>query len=147
MQLTHNAFLWKLEAIYRYASIQEFTAFVAGLEYTFSNIDGNGLDIGLLGEYHYDGRDELALSALQNDIFFGSRIAFNDTQDTAILIGGLADLETTSKTFSLEASRRFGSSWTAEVEARIFSDIDPNEIILANFKDDSFIRIAISKYF
>ena len=120
---------------------------VGGLEYTFSNIDGNGLDIGVLGEYHYDGRDELAISALQNDFFFGSRIAFNDTQDTAILVGGIADLESSSKIFSLEASRRFGSSWTAELEARIFSNIDENEFILSNFANDSFLRLTISKFF
>jgi len=63
------------------------------LEYTFSNIDGDGLDIGVLGEYNYDNRDVLALNSLQNDVFFGSRIAFNDPQDFAILISGLADLE------------------------------------------------------
>ncbi len=147
LQITHNAFLWKFEAIYRDTSVQDFFAMVAGLEYTFSNINGNGLDIGLLGEYLYDERDELALTALQNDIFFGSRIAFNDTQDTSILIGGITDLESSSKIFSLEASRRFGSSWTAEVEARIFSDIDAEELILSNFQDDSFFRISISKYF
>ncbi|MEM7379985.1 MAG: hypothetical protein AAF361_02165, partial [Bacteroidota bacterium] len=105
------------------------------------------LDIGLLGEYLYDERDELALTALQNDIFFGSRIAFNDTQDTSILLGGIADLDGSSKIFSLEASRRFGSTWTAEIEARIFSDIEDNELILSNFRDDSFLRISISKYF
>ena len=147
LQITHNAFLWKLESIYRYAEAQEFVALTAGLEYTFSNIDGNGLDIGLLGEYLYDERDELALNALQNDIFFGSRIAFNDTQDTSILIGGISDLESSSTIFSLEASRRFGSTWTAEIEARIFNDIDQNEFILSNFREDSFLRISISKYF
>ncbi|WP_282089112.1 hypothetical protein [Aquimarina algiphila] len=147
LQITHDAFLWKLESIYRNADAQDFFALVAGLEYTFSNIDGNGLDIGLLGEYLYDERDELALNALQNDLFFGSRIAFNDTQDTSILIGGITDLESDSTIFSLEASRRFGSSWTAEVEARIFNNIDQNELILSNFREDSFFRISISKYF
>lgn len=147
LQITHNAFLWKFEAIYRDTSVQDFLALVGGLEYTFSNINGKGLDIGVLGEYSYDERDELALTALQNDFFFGSRIAFNDTQDTAILIGGITDLESSSKIFSLEASRRFGSTWTAEVEARIFSEIDPEELILSNFQDDSFFRITISKYF
>ncbi len=147
LQITHNAFLWKLESIYRHADAQDFFAAVAGVEYTFSNIDGNGLDIGILGEYLYDERDELTLNALQNDIFFGSRIAFNDTQDTSILIGGIADLESSSTIFSLEASRRFGSTWTAEVEARIFNDIDQNELILSNFREDSFFRISISKYF
>ncbi|EZH72694.1 hypothetical protein ATO12_21385 [Aquimarina atlantica] len=147
LQITHNAFLWKLESIYRYADAQDFFAMVAGLEYTFSNIDGNGLDIGILGEYLYDERDELTLNALQNDIFFGSRIAFNDTQDTSILIGGIADLESSTTIFSLEASRRFGSSWTAAVEARIFNEIDDSELILSNFREDSFFRISISKYF
>ena len=147
LQITHGAFLWKFESIYRNADAQDFLALVAGVEYTFSNIDGNGLDIGILGEYLYDERDELALTALQNDIFFGSRIAFNDTQDTSFLVGGIVDLDQSSKIFSLEASRRFGSTWTAKIEARIFKDIGQNELILSNFRDDSFLRIAISKYF
>ncbi|MEM9361369.1 MAG: hypothetical protein AAGA43_01990 [Bacteroidota bacterium] len=147
LQITHDAFLWKLESIYRYADAQDFFALAAGLEYTFSNIDGNGLDIGILGEYSYDGRDELALNALQDDLFVGTRIAFNDVQDTSILIGGLSDLRSSSKIFSLEASRRFGSNWTVEVEARIFSAIDDSELILNNFQQDSFLRIAISRFF
>ncbi|MEC3906413.1 hypothetical protein VOI54_05245 [Tamlana sp. 2201CG12-4] len=147
LQVTHNAFLWKLESIYRSAKAQDFFALVAGLEFTFSNIDGNGLDIGLLGEYLYDERDELALNALQNDVFLGSRIAFNDTQDTSILIGGISDLESSSKIFSIEASRRFGSTWTAEIEARVFNSIAPDEFILSNFQQDSFFRFTIRKYF
>lgn len=146
-QATHNAFLWKFESIYRNSKAQDYFAFVAGLEYTFSNIDGNGLDIGVLGEYLYDDRDELALNSLQNDVFFGSRIAFNDIQDFSILVGGIVDLEYTSKIFSIEASRRFGSSWKAQLEARIFSNIDDQELILGNFKDDSFARFTVSKFF
>ncbi len=147
LQITHDAFLWKFESIYRDADAQDFYALVAGLEYTFSNIDGNGLDIGLLGEYLYDDRDELSLNALQNDVFFGSRLAFNDVQDTSILIGGISDLETSSKIFSLEASRRFGSNWRAEVETRIFTSIAEEELILGNFREDSFLRITISRFF
>lgn len=147
LQITHDAFLWKFESIYRNADAQDFIALVAGLEYTFSNIDGNGLDIGLLGEYLYDERDELALTALQNDVFFGSRIAFNDVQDTSILIGGIADLESSGKIFSVEGSRRFGSNWRIELEARIFSAIEPNELILSNFSEDSFLRFTISRFF
>lgn len=147
VQATHAAFLWKLESIYRHADAQDFLALAAGVEYTFSNIDGNGLDIGILWEYLYDERDNLALTALENDVFFGSRIAFNDVQDTSILIGGIADLDSSSKIFSVEASRRFGSNWTVALESRIFSDIENNEFILSNFKDDSFLRIAISRFF
>ncbi|MEM8509572.1 MAG: hypothetical protein AAF717_17200 [Bacteroidota bacterium] len=143
LQITHNAFLWKLEGIYRDADAQNFVAFAAGLEYTFSNIDGNGLDIGVLGEYSYDERDQLALTALQNDLFLGSRIAFNDVQDTSILFGGITDLQTSSTIYSLEASRRFGQSITVAVEARIFDNIATDELILSNFAEDSFLRIAV----
>ncbi len=147
LQATHNAFLWKLESIYRSSEAQDFFALTVGLEFTFSNIDGNGLDIGVLGEYLYDDRDKLALNALQNDVFFGSRIALNDTQDTAILIGGITDLESSSKIFSIEASRRLGNSWKVEFETRIFSNIAQEEFILSNFSQDTFIRLKLSKFF
>lgn len=152
LQATHNAFLWKFEGIYRTSDnqapekAQDFLALVGGLEYTFSNVDKNGLDIGLLAEYLYDERDEWAISALQNDVFFGSRIAFNDSHDTAILLGGIADLEKETRIFSVEASRRLKNTITAEIEGRFFSQIDEEEFILSNFKQDSFLRISISKY-
>ena len=57
------------------------------------------------------------------------------------------DLEYSSKLFSIEASRRFGSSWKAELEARFFTDIDEEELILSNFKEDSFVRFTVSKFF
>ena len=147
LQVTHNAFLWKLESIYRTANAQNFIAAVAGLEYTFSNIDGNGLDIGVIGEYLYDERGNLALNGLQNDVFFGSRIAFNDVKDTSILIGGITDLKKSSTIFSIEASRRIGNSWKAEIEARIFNTIDAQDLVLSNFKEDSFLKFSISKFF
>lgn len=147
LQVTHDAFLWKLESIYRTANAQDFVAVVAGLEYTFNNINGNGLDIGVIGEYLFDERDELALNGLQNDVFFGSRIAFNDVKDTSILIGGITDLDKSSTIFSIEASRRIGNSWKAEIEARIFNSIDTDDIILSNFKEDSFLKFSISKFF
>lgn len=147
LQLTHNAFLWKLESIYRSSDTQEFFAFAGGLEFTMANIKNTGIDIGLLGEYLYDERDQFALTTAQNDIFMGSRIAFNDINNTSILIGKISDLENESNIYSFEASRRIGTSWKLEAEGRIFSDISDNELILRNFKNDSFLRIKLIKYF
>ncbi len=147
LQLTHAAFLWKLETIYRYAELQDFYALAAGLEYTFSNINRKGLDIGVLVEYLYDSRDELALTGQQNDVFFGSRLALNDAHDTAFLAGGSIDLETGSRLFSVEASRRIGERYKAEIEARIFEYIDDSELILSNFSDDHFVRVVLTRYF
>jgi len=147
LQITHDAFLWKLESIYRTNKFQDVFAFTAGLEYTFSNVKNSGIDISLLGEYLYDDRDEFALNALQNDLFFGSRIAFNDVQSTELLIGGISDVNNSSKIFSLEASRRIGSSFKLELEGRLFSNISEREFILNNFENDSFFRISLFKYF
>jgi len=146
LQLTHNAFSWKLESIYRQSEFQDFLALTAGLEFTISNIKNSGIDAGLISEYLYDDRGDLALSAMQNDIFFGSRIAFNNVQDTSILLGSIFDLESSSKIFSIEASRRFGSSMKVEIEGRFFTEISESEFILSNFRNDSFLRFSLIKY-
>jgi len=147
LQYTKNAFLWKLESIYRYAEAQDFFAFTAGVEYTFSNINGAGLDIGILTEYSYDSRDELAISALQNDFFYGSRIALNDQFDSALLIGGITDFSNGTTLLSVEGSRRVGSSNKVSLEARIFAKVSEEELLLSNFQDDSFLKGTWSYFF
>ncbi len=146
VQATTGPFLWKAEFINRENSLQDMWATVAGFEYTFSNIASSGIDIGLLGEYLYDSRDELALNSLQNDIFFGSRIAFNDIQDTEILFGGIFDVEHGTRLYSLEANRRFGESWNVDVEARIFDNVSDEEFIYF-LREDSFLQLSLSKFF
>ena len=147
IQVTNNAFLWKLEAIYRTNDLQDFFAFTGGLEYTFGNIKSSGIDTGFLLEYLYDDRNQYAFTGLQNDLFIGSRIALNDIQNTEILIGSLFDLKKSSKILSLEASRRFGESWKIEIEGRLFNTIDNREFVLSNFKKDSFLRLSLFKHF
>ena len=146
-QITAGAILLKFESIFRKAEQQEFFALDAGFEYTFSNVDNNGLDIGVLGEYLYDERGDWALSGLQNDIFYGSRIAFNDTQDTSILGGGIYDLDTKSHLFTLEATRRLSNGLVCSIEGRIFSGVSDEELFLLFFKQDSYWSISLSKYF
>lgn len=57
VQLTRGAWLWKGEAIVREGQGDTFAAFTGGLEYTFYGITASGADLGLLVEYHSDGRD------------------------------------------------------------------------------------------
>lgn len=146
LQATTGPLLWKFEGVYQYNDLQDFYAMAAGFEYTFGNIAGKGLDIGILGEYLYDGRDELALSSMQNDIFAGSRLAFNDVKSTELLMGTIIDLEHSSRLYSVEASRRIGSSWSGSVEARIFDNVS-NEEFLYFLRQDSFLKFSVSKYF
>ncbi len=146
IQATTGPVLWKVEAIKRFNELQDMFATVAGLEYTFGNIGNSGIDIGILGEYLFDDRDELAISGLQNDVFVGSRIAFNDVQDTEILFGGIIDLEHSTRLYSVEANRRFGDSWSLELESRIFSNVDSEEFLYL-LRKDSFLQFSVSKYF
>ena len=146
LQAITGPFLWKLESIYRSNRFQEFTALAAGFEYTFGNIKNSGIDIGVLAEYLFDDRGDLAFTGLDNDLFFGSRLAFNDVQSTEILIGGIFDLEQSTRIFSIEASRRLGQSWKATLEARIISRVAPEELFFF-FGQDSFGRLAIAKFF
>jgi len=145
-QLTAGSYLVKFEGIRRESNLNTFYAFDIGLEYTFSNINGKGLDIGLLAEYMYDGRNEETPTGFDNDLFAGSRIAFNDPNDTQILIGLVIDLEQTSKLISLEASKRIFSNYVIEIESRILVDISNNDFLYP-FRKDSFIKLTIARYF
>ena len=147
LQITAGAILLKFESIYRTAKEQQFLAMDAGFEFTFSNVDNNGLDVGVLAEYLYDERGDWALSGLQDDIFYGSRLAFNDSQDTSIIAGGIHDFQTSSNLFTIEASRRFKNNMFVSLEGRIFSGVSDKELFLLFFKQDSYFRISVSKYY
>ncbi|MEM8567728.1 MAG: hypothetical protein AAGF85_14800 [Bacteroidota bacterium] len=146
LQATTGPLLWKLEAIYRYADLQEFTALAAGFEYTFSNVWSSGLDIGLVAEYLFDSRDELTLTSLDNDVFVGGRFAFNDVKSTEFLTGGIFDLTRSTYFYSFEGGRRIGKSWKLELEARVFRQVSAEELAFV-FRQDDFIETRIIKYF
>ncbi|WP_157494102.1 hypothetical protein [Fulvivirga imtechensis] len=146
LQATTGPVLWKLEAIYNSNGIKDYTALAAGFEYTFGNVSGKGLDIGLLGEYLYDSRDELAFNSLQNDVFTGVRLAFNDMSDSQLLAGAIFDLHEGSRLISVEGSRRFGETWTVELEGRFFKNVSDKEFVHF-MRRDSFLRLVVSKYF
>ena len=145
VQATTGPLLWKLEWINRFTRQQDFHALTAGVEYTFGNVGSTGLDIGLIAEYLYDSRDELAISNLANDVFSGFRLAFNDTQSTEFLAGSIIDLEKNTRLYSMEASRRVGSAWKLELEMRLFETVSPEEFLF-NFRRDSFGRMVVIRY-
>ncbi|MFT7032766.1 MAG: hypothetical protein ACJA2S_001267 [Cyclobacteriaceae bacterium] len=146
LQATTGPILWKYESIYRQSQYQDMFAMDIGLEYTIGNIGGKGLDIGIITEYLYDDRGDLALSGMQSDLFVGSRLAFNDTQSTQFLFGGIIDLERSTRLVSVEGSRRLGESWTFDIEMRLFQDVSQKEF-LNFFRDDSFLQFTLERYF
>lgn len=146
VQATIESWLLKLEAIVRVSGIDTTFATVAGFEYTFFNIAGTGLDIGLLGEYHYDSRGSSAPTFLEDDFFTGIRFALNDVQDTQILAGVLVDSNTFAQFYNIEASRRFFDHFKLEVEARFFNGASAGEPAYV-LRNDSHFRIELSYHF
>ena len=147
LQWTVEAWLWKLEAISRWGHGTHFSAAVAGFEYTFFNLFGTPFDLGVVGEYLYDGRSTAAPGTpFENDVFVGGRLTFNDVGSTSILAGVIVDHESSATLVTLEASRRLGDRWTIELEARGFFDVPPTGPFY-NMRRDDYVQLRLSWFF
>lgn len=150
LQYTHEAWLWKLEALRRERQGDNFYAFVGGFEYTYYQMGSGRFDLGVLMEYLYDGRDErdsqVPITLFQNDLFLGLRMGFHDTQNTALLAGVMSDLGGEEHSLMLEFERRMSPRWFMAVEGRFFQRSrasSPQRV----FDGDSFLTLSVSRYF
>ena len=127
----------KLEMIGRFGQGSPFMAVVGGAEYTFFDVAGTGIDVGALLEYNYDGRDAAApTTALDSAIFFGTRLTFNNTQDTNILAGAAIDTGSGATFASIEAFHRLFDNWRIEAEGRFFANVSSTDPLAALAQDD-----------
>lgn len=147
LQVTTGGLLGKLEVITRDGHGRRFAAFVAGFEYTFYGVGGTAIDLGVLVEYLYDDRsDEAPGTPFENDLFAGTRLALNDTQDTSVLAGMIVDLDTQATFVNVETSRRFGDRWVLELEARAFANVPASDVIFGVRRDD-YVQLRVAWYF
>jgi len=147
VQYTKEAWLWKLEAIARDGVTQSFAAAVGGFEYTFYQVSESTIDVGLLLEYQYDGRNEFEpVTIADNDVFVGTRLAFNDVQDSAVLAGLSYDTDTGETFINIEAERRFGDNWFAELRVRAFNGAAQVDATTWLQKDD-YVQLSLARYF
>ena len=147
LQYTTDAWLWKLEAIARDGVTHSFAAAVGGFEYTMYQVRESSADVGLLLEYQYDGRNEFEpVTIADNDLFVGTRLALNDIQDTAVLAGFSYDTDTGETFVNIEAERRFGQDWFAELRLRVFSGAEQGDTTYWLQQDD-YVQLSVSRYF
>ena len=150
LQLTTDAWLFKLEAIQRDHSdsqTEDFAAATIGTEYTFVGVFGSVYDLGALVEYSWDQRDQNASSLFQNDLFVGARLVLNDISDSQLLFGFAQDLdESSSHSVFVEAATRLNSKLTANIELRYFASDDPTDLLF-RFRNDSFVQVGLELYF
>ena len=123
------------------------TQATGGVEYTLYNIFDTGTDLGIVSEYMYDQRRLDAPQPFNDDVGFGLRWTANDVQSTTLLLGGLYDLETDSTAISLEAERRLGASFKAQLEVRLQEKAGTGDAIAQALKDEDMVRFRIAYYF
>jgi hypothetical protein len=158
LQATIGSWLWKLEAFTRSGQGDRFTAAAGGFEYTFVGVRDTVIDVGVISEYLYDGRDDefdrstvklkepFSASIFDEDLVLGLRFTFNDVQSTELLASTIIDTQGDGVSYNIEASRRLGDSWKLSMEARGVFFVN-EDTILSSFEDDNRVRFELTRYF
>ena len=148
VQFTSGAWAWKLEAIERGGQGPRFRAATGGFEWTLSGLGGSAVDLGLIAEWNYDGRDPALAPAswYDNDLFLGGRLALNDFSDTSLLIGALIDRDTDARIALIEGRRRIGENMMLKIDGAWFSGGAASDPISLIGRDD-FLQASLSWFF
>jgi hypothetical protein len=147
VQATLGPWLLKLEATQSEQENVTTERATGGFEYTFYNVFASGTDVGLVTEYMWDERELDAPHPFGNDLGLGFRWTANDTQSTAILLGGLVDLDSNSTAISLEAERRLGQNFKIILEARVQDKVGDGDLPAALNGDEDFVRLRLNWFF
>lgn len=146
IQKAAGEWLYKFESLYRSGQGESFGASVCGVEYTYYGIAGSTMDLGIIGEWAYDDRQDQATTAYQNDAILGLRLEFNDAESSQILMGLIEDLKNSSRIVSLEANRRLGENVKLTLEGRLYSEMYKNDPAYG-LRDDDYVKIDVAYYF
>ena len=145
VQYTVEGWLLKAESIVRGGQGPTFGAVTGGFEYTFYQASGSILDIGIILEYSYDGRNNNTFIIFNNDFFTGVRLSLSDVGSTEFLVGSFIDAKDGSVFIAAEASRRFGDSWKILLEGRGY--IPQKDNVLQFFRNDAQIQVDIEFHY
>jgi len=145
LQYTIEGWLLKVESIVRGGQGPTFGAVTGGFEYTFYQVSGSIVDIGLILEYNYDGRDNNTFIVFDNDFFTGMRLSLSDVGSTEFLVGAFIDAKDGSVFIAAEAARRFGQHWKILLEGRGYIPQQGN--VLEFFKNDAQIQVDIEFFY
>lgn len=139
--------LWKGEALYRVGQgNDDYFAWTGGFEYTFTRALGSQMDLGVIGEWMYDTREDEATTAFENDLAGALRLAFNDSASTEALFGWVQDIDSQARSLFLEVSRRLGDHLFLTAEFRTFIN-QPATDFLFEQRDDEIMQIELAYYF
>jgi len=147
LQYTSGPWLLKGEAVAGEVGGERFSAAVVGFEYTFFDVGGRGVDVGVVGEYLHDDRDPRRAPAtvFDDDVIAGVRLTWNDVQDTELLFGAIVDRVSGAVQGATEFQRRIGDRMLLEAEGRLFRPSgDP---LLDDLRRDDVLLVRLTRYF
>lgn len=173
MQYLWDDLFLKFEGISKYQNTGNYLAYVAGFEYTLSDMEPFGQDIGFLVEYLWNNRDIVNiasmsykalgipqgsfgsnyfpvegnfLSPFENDVFVGMRFNMNNVDSTQFVAGLIHDIETHSQMSTFEGSTRIGDSLKLSINAYFLSNIEENSSLYYSRRDD-LVEVKAAWYF
>ncbi len=160
LQGVWESWLLKLEAVYRSGqpdltfSEQDYWASTVGFEYSFYSLFDTVQDLGLIVEYIYDDRGDLALTSSEQDWVVGIRWALNDLRSSEVLFLIIKDLDTAARTLVVEASSEIIDDWELVIESTIFSNLPPfnplepkADALVFDLRDDDYLELSLRYYF
>ena len=125
---------------------EAYASFVFGGEYTLYSLQGSAADLTLLAEWAYDERGTRATTKFDNDIFLGTRLAFNDVQGTELLVSTLIGADHDSRVLAAELNRRLSDRWSLRLEAVALLELDPWDVLYET-RRDSFVEAGLTYSF
>lgn len=147
LQAIAGDWTWKLEAVSAEQRNLRHLAATGGFEYTRVGIFDSAMDLGLLAEYLYDDRGQMAPVPFANDLMLGLRWIFNDVQSTEILFGVIHDLDGSGNSITLESSRRLGQNWKVALEYRGNNGVKATDQLLYPIRMDDYLQLELFRYF
>ncbi len=129
---------------------EAFYGIAGGIEREFVRILDSDLNLTMFGEYYYDSRsrteDAVAPAALDNDVFVGGRLTFNDLADTTLLLTGTIDVDTRATILTTELQRRIGENLQVTLRGDAFVGVD-DDASLETFRKDHRVQARVRYYY
>lgn len=144
-----GGWLYKLEAVSKRDPRGRYEAAVGGVEYSFFGIFDSSIDLGVIAEYQYDGREALRrldFNAGDDFAVAGARLGFNDFAGSELLLLHSVGRDRNGRLSSLEGSRRIGNDWRLAIEARWFSAAASDDV-LRFFDAEDYWQVTLTRYF
>ena len=149
----HGALQLKFEGIYRRQRDQDIWAGVGGFEYTFANAFNSKADVGIIGEYSLDSRDDGWLDCgwdtsflMKEAAFAGLRIGLNNARNTSLLAGASFDVNNSSRFYVVDFSTLVTDNLQFNLKGRFFDGFDKKSpFYLLN--DEDYLQAAFTTFF